>query len=61
MEHFQMVLQFVGSSLWWSRRAGGAAACGDLCGAVPEGWALWYRAVLELCWESCSLWEAYMD
>lgn len=43
---------------------GGAAACGDPCGAVLEGWALWYvalwhGAMLEQCWQSCSLWEAY--
>lgn len=30
----------------------GSCACGDLCGAVPEGWALRYRAVLERCLES---------
>lgn len=24
--------------------AGGAAACGELCGAGPAGWALWYGA-----------------
>jgi len=34
-------------------------AHGDPCGAVPEGWALGYRAVLQQCWESCSLWEGH--
>lgn len=29
-----------------ARRAGGAATLGDLCGAAPKGWALWYGAVL---------------
>lgn len=43
---------------------GGAAACGDPCGAVLEGWALWYvalwhGAMLVQFWQSCSLWEAY--
>ena len=27
--------------------------------AVPEGWALWYGALLEQYLESCSLWEAH--
>lgn len=26
------------------RRAEGAAARGELCGAVPEAWTTWYRA-----------------
>jgi len=26
---------------------------------APEGWALGYRAVLEQCLESCSLWEGH--
>jgi len=37
----------------------GAAVRGDPCGAVPERGAVWYGAVLEQCWESCSLWEAH--
>jgi len=35
-----------GEALWWFRRAGGAAACGNSGGAAPEGCAC--RA--ELCW-----------
>lgn len=26
---------------------------------APEGWAPWYRAVLEQCSKCCSLWEAH--
>ena len=37
----------------------GSCPCGDLCGATPEGQALWYGAMLEQCLESCSLWEAH--
>jgi len=50
-------VQSVGTPVGMTRA--GAAAQGDLCGAVPEQWALWYGAVLEQCWESCSLWEAH--
>jgi len=28
---------------------------------APEGWALWYRAVLEQCLESCGLWKPVQD
>lgn len=52
-EHPRPELQPVGSSPWRGRRARGAAACGDLCRAVPEGWAPRYRAMLEQCLESC--------
>jgi len=37
----------------------GAAAREDRCRAVPERWAPWYGALLEQCWESCSLWETH--
>lgn len=56
----QVELQPVESSLRWGRRAGGATTHGDFCGAVPEVWTPWYRAVLEHCLESYSLWEAYL-
>lgn len=39
----------MGSSLRWGRRAGGVDACGGSAGAMPEGQALWYGAVLEQC------------
>ena len=42
-------LQPMGRSPQWVRKAGGATAGGDLCGAVPEGSALWYGAMLEQC------------
>jgi len=32
-----------------------------LCGAVPEGWVLWYRAILEQCLESCNLQECHTE
>ena len=57
----RLELQPVESSLLWSRSTGGLTIHGNLCGAVPEAWALWYRAVLERCLESCSLWEPTQD
>lgn len=47
-------------SPWWDRRAGRAAACGDPCGAVPDGWVLWYSPMLEQCLKNCSLWETHV-
>jgi len=41
-----------------ARRADpGSCTVRDPCGAVPEGWAPRYGAVLGRCWESCSVWE----
>lgn len=49
-KHSGQELRLNESSPEWSRRPVGAAAThGDLCGAVPEGWALWYGAILEQC------------
>lgn len=45
----------------WGGALGGAGGLGEQCWAVPEGWALWYRAVLGQCLESCSLWETHKD
>ena len=47
-------LQPTERSPWWGRRVGGTHA-GEI---HPWGWALWYRAMLEQCLETCSLWEA---
>lgn len=33
---------------------------GTYAGATPEGWASYYRAMLEQCLESCSPWEAHV-
>jgi len=50
----QLSLNRQGGSCSWSCRHGNSA------GAVPEQWALWYRAVLEQCLKSCGLWEAHV-
>jgi len=49
-------LQPMGRSPQWVRKAGGATAGGDLCGAVPEGSALWYGAMWGSAWraEACG-------
>ena len=54
-------LQPMNRSPRWGRRAEGAAVHRDLCGAPPDGWALWYRAMLKQCLESYSLWEANVE
>ena len=59
-KHPGQELQLNESSPEQSRRPGrDAAANGDLCRTMPQGWALWYRAILEKCSGSCSLWEAH--
>jgi len=51
-------LQPVGSSTQWTRRAGGCHLWGPVLEqCIPKEWALWYRAVLEQCLQSYSLWE----
>ena len=47
-EHPGPKLQTEGRILQWGRRAGGAATSGEVCGAVPEGWALCYRPMMGL-------------
>jgi len=54
-EQTRLELQPMRRIPWWGRRAGELPLMGSSAGAVPEGLALCYGAMLEHCLKSCSL------